>query len=88
MQDVGDKNLIIIGMPGAGKSVVGKRLAHVLSLPFLDTDQLMEERWGCSLQEMIDSDLKYEAPKDTGGRLIVKADITVPGTGIRKPSTD
>ena len=56
MQDIGDKNLILIGMPGAGKSVVGKHLAHVLSLPFLDTDQLMEERWGCSLQEMIDSE--------------------------------
>ena len=56
MQDIGDKNLILIGMPGAGKSVVGKRLAHFLSLPFLDTDQLIEEQWGCSLQEIIDSE--------------------------------
>lgn len=56
MQDIGDKNLILIGMPGAGKSVVGKRLAHFLSLPFLDTDQLMEEQSGCFLQEIIDSE--------------------------------
>ena len=56
MKPIEDRNLILIGMPGAGKSVVGKRLAHFLSLPFLDTDQLMEERWRCSLQEIIDSE--------------------------------
>jgi len=51
-----NKNLILIGMPGAGKSTVGKHLARSLSFPFLDTDQLIEERWGCSLQEIIDSE--------------------------------
>ena len=56
MKPIGDKNLILIGMPGAGKSSVGKRLARVLSFSFLDTDQLMEERWGCLLQEIIDSE--------------------------------
>jgi shikimate kinase len=53
---IGDRNVILIGMPGAGKSTVGKLLARSLSLAFLDTDQLMEERWGCSLQEVIDSE--------------------------------
>jgi shikimate kinase len=53
---IGDSNLILIGMPGAGKSTVGKRLARSLSLPFLDTDQLIEDRWGCPLQEIIDSE--------------------------------
>ena len=56
MKCIGDRNLTLIGMPGAGKSVVGKRLARSLSLPFLDTDQLIEDRWGCSLQEIIDSE--------------------------------
>jgi shikimate kinase len=53
---MGDRNLILIGMPGSGKSTVGRLLAESLSLPFLDTDQLMEQRWGCSLQEIIDSE--------------------------------
>ena len=56
MKYIRDKNLILIGMPGAGKSIVGECLARFLSLPFLDTDQLIEERWGCALQEIIDSE--------------------------------
>jgi len=53
---IGDRNLILIGMPGAGKSTVGKYLARSLSLPFLDTDLLIEDRWRSSLQEIIDSE--------------------------------
>ena len=56
MKPVGDENLILIGMPGAGKSTVGRHLAQTLTLAFLDTDQLMEERWSCTLQEIIDSE--------------------------------
>ncbi len=44
----------MIGMPGAGKSTIGTRLALALSFPFLDTDRLIEERYGRKLQEIID----------------------------------
>lgn len=56
MKPMEDRNLILIGMPGVGKSTVGRLLAQSLSLPFLDTDHLMEQRWECSLQEIIDSE--------------------------------
>jgi shikimate kinase len=56
VKPIEDKNVILIGMPGAGKSTVGRELARSLSLPFLDTDQLMEQRWACPLQEIIDSE--------------------------------
>ena len=56
VKPIRDRNMILIGMPGAGKSTVGKRLARALSFPFLDTDKLMEERCGCLLQEIIDSE--------------------------------
>ncbi len=32
------QNIFLIGMPGAGKSTVGKSLANILDMPFIDTD--------------------------------------------------
>lgn len=47
-------NLVLIGMPGAGKSTVGKHLAKVLQMPFLDTDELLASRHNCTLQQLVD----------------------------------
>ena len=47
-------NLILIGMPGAGKSTVGHRLAEVLGWSFLDTDGLIEAAGGGRLQDILD----------------------------------
>lgn len=38
------KNIVLIGMPGCGKSTFGKRLAKKLALPFYDADTVLEER--------------------------------------------
>jgi shikimate kinase len=46
-------NLILIGMPGAGKSTVGRLLAERLQRPFLDTDALIEASHGLRLPELI-----------------------------------
>ena len=47
------QNLILIGMPGAGKSTIGVLLAKRLGVSFLDTDILMQTGEGCYLQETI-----------------------------------
>ena len=39
-------NIILIGMPGSGKSTVGKLVAEALSRPFVDTDEEIEKRYG------------------------------------------
>lgn len=39
-----DKNIILIGMPGAGKSTVGIVLAKILGMEFLDSDLLIQKR--------------------------------------------
>jgi shikimate kinase len=41
----------LIGLPGSGKSTVGRQLARRLQLPFLDSDHLIEDRLGCSIRE-------------------------------------
>ncbi|WP_292364610.1 shikimate kinase [Methanoculleus sp. UBA208] len=50
------KNIILIGMPGAGKSTVGVILAKTLGMQFIDTDILIQERAGKMLQEILDTD--------------------------------
>ncbi|ABN58178.1 MULTISPECIES: shikimate kinase [Methanoculleus] len=50
------KNIILIGMPGAGKSTVGVVLAKTLGMQFIDTDILIQERAGKMLQEILDTD--------------------------------
>ncbi len=48
-------NIVLIGMPGSGKSTVGVILAKMASLDFVDTDILIQ-RVGKSLQEIVDAD--------------------------------
>ena len=51
-----DKNIVLIGMMGAGKTTVGKRLARRLCRPFIDTDALIEEREGRSIPDIFARD--------------------------------
>jgi shikimate kinase len=40
----------LIGLPGSGKSTVGRQLARRLHLPFVDSDHVLEDRLGCSIR--------------------------------------
>ena len=40
------KNIILIGMPGCGKSTLGRRLAEALHRSFVDADTYLEEKEG------------------------------------------
>ena len=42
---------VLVGLPGSGKSSVGRQLARRLSLPFTDSDHVIEQRIGCSIRE-------------------------------------
>ena len=43
------ENLILIGMPGCGKSTVGQLLAQKLNRPFFDADEELVKRFGCDI---------------------------------------
>jgi len=44
----------LVGLPGSGKSTVGRQLARRLSVPFIDSDQVIEQRLGCSIRVFFD----------------------------------
>lgn len=50
-----DVSLIaLIGLPGSGKTTVGRHLARRLSLPFFDSDHVIEQRMSCSIREFFE----------------------------------
>ena len=44
-------SISLIGLPGSGKSTVGRHLARRLQLSFLDSDRVIEQQMGCSIHE-------------------------------------
>jgi shikimate kinase len=49
------RSVVLLGMPGAGKSTLGVQLAKELALDFIDTDVLIQVREGRSLQDILDA---------------------------------
>lgn len=46
------RNTVLIGLPGSGKSSVGRRLAEILGYPFFDTDEILESRYETSISDL------------------------------------
>ena len=49
---VPERTLVLVGLMGAGKSCIGRRLAQRLGLPFVDADAEIEAAAGCSIEEI------------------------------------
>ncbi len=69
-------NIILIGMPGSGKSTVGVLLAKALGYSFIDTDLLISRKAGKPLQNILDEDgldrfLELEQEIGTGGSMVL-----------------
>ncbi len=49
-----DRSIVLVGLMGAGKTSIGRRLAARLGLPFRDADQEIELAAGCTIPELFD----------------------------------
>ncbi|MFO7993146.1 MAG: shikimate kinase [Marinobacter sp.] len=67
-------NIVLIGMPGSGKSTVGVLLAKRLGLGFIDTDLLIQQEAGRTLQDIVDVD-GYQALRGIEEQVLLKLDV-------------
>lgn len=47
-----DKNIVLIGMSGAGKTVIGKSLSYKMKMSFIDMDEYIENKYKMSITEI------------------------------------
>lgn len=66
-----ERTIVLVGLMGAGKSSVGRRLAHALGLPFRDADEEVERAAGRSIAEIFDQ-LGEAAFRDGERRVIAR----------------
>tara|TARA_Y100001970_G_scaffold15527_1_gene17480 strand:- start:5333 stop:5833 length:501 start_codon:yes stop_codon:yes gene_type:complete len=77
-----NKSITLIGMAGAGKSTLGRKLAKVLDFNFLDGDIIIEERINQSIQSYLDQHGGKEFTKiEEEVLLSINLDKTVLATG-------
>ena len=75
-------NIILIGMPGCGKSTVGSILSKLIGYRFLDTDLVIQNMEGKVLQDVIDEDgLSTFMTAEEKALCSVYCDTTVIATG-------
>lgn len=53
------KNIVLIGMPGCGKTTLGKTISENLGLKFFDVDQYIEEKSGKVISQLFDVSEEY-----------------------------
>ena len=68
------RTVVLVGLMGAGKSAIGRRLANKLGLPFIDADTEIEAAAGCTIEEIFARD--GEAAFRAGERKIIARLLT------------
>ncbi|MEN3951071.1 shikimate kinase [Iodidimonas sp. SYSU 1G8] len=49
-----DRSIVLVGLMGAGKTTIGRRLAKRLGVPFVDADAEIEKAAGCSIKDIFE----------------------------------
>ena len=66
-----DRMIVLVGLMGAGKSCIGRRVAQRLSIPFVDADAEVETAAGCSVADIF-AQYGEEAFRDGERRVIAR----------------
>ena len=76
-------NLVLIGMPGSGKSTVGKILSRMLCMPLADTDALVEQAAGKTIPALFaqEGEAAFRDRETAAARQAAALDNTVIATG-------
>ena len=77
------RNIVLIGMPACGKSVTGVVLAKSLGMNFVDTDLIIQENEGKSLQRIINEE-GIEAFKRAEEKTLLSLDLKKYGDSYRR----
>lgn len=76
--------ICLVGLPGSGKSTVGRQLSRRLQLPFTDSDHVIEQRIGCSIREYFEregEDVFRDVEQQVIDELTRKAGVLSTGGG-------
>src|SRR6516162_1308532 len=76
---LGKRLIVLVGMMGAGKSTIGRRLAARLNLPFVDADTEIEAAAGMSIPEIFEA---HGEPHFRDGEARVIARLLENGPGV------
>ena len=69
-------SIVLVGLMGAGKSAIGRRLASRLGMPFVDADEEIERAAGCSISDIFE--IHGEAAFRDGERRVIARLLTRP----------
>jgi shikimate kinase len=75
--------IILIGLPGSGKSTVGRQLARRFCFSFVDSDHVIEQAVGCSIREFFEREGEErfrDVEQETLARLTVVANTSTAST--------
>lgn len=89
--DDSNKNIVLIGMPGCGKTTIGKLLAEKLGKRFIDIDAMVEKQEGCTINELFRQGEEHFRKLETEAVLALekeKASVIATGGGIIKRASN
>ncbi len=75
------KNIVLIGMPGAGKTTLGKMLAQQIGFQFIDIDDVIEDEFGTIISLFLKGEAHFRKIEAQATKIVAKRKKTVIATG-------